>query len=268
MPIFSEVVQGPGATTGAYGNKVALPNMTLPSTARMITKIRVTAALVNFNVAEPLVGYIEVTSENCGISPFHIPLEVVPGFITVAASVQREAHDWICNCPCPGGTILKFNHIADVTLGIAPEIQVAVEFTEGESPYPGGQLHMKSAEPAVALGTADNVAVSLNNITIKASHLHMVWGYAIQTQPTADECCPSTTEITCDTFGQSGPFRFAWNPHGAGIANSASGGVDLTTIVTDRSFKSPGTDQVVKCVTTTRDAMAGDGISNWGVVYS
>lgn len=260
------MVQGPGNTTAATA--VALPNLTLPSDARMITRIWVMACLTNCNPAEPLAGYVEVKSENCSIAPLHIPFEIVAGHVTVGASVQREAHKWIVNCLCPGSTVLKFNAFCDVTLGVASEIQVIVEFTNGGTPFPGGQMHMKSSEGADALGTADNVAIALNEIEIVASKLHAVWGYAIQTTLTADETSANTVEVTSDDFAENGPFRFAFNPQGAGIANAASSGVDLTIIETDRSFKNPAAKSKVNCTVTTRDAMAGDGTASWGVIYS
>jgi hypothetical protein len=268
MALFTDVVQGPGFTTAAAAAAVSLPNLTLPSSARMITRIWVTACITNHNVAEPLVGYVRVTSDDCGIAPFQIPLEPVPGFITVAQSVQREAHKWIVNCPCPGGAILKFDVVGDVAQTAAPEVQVTVEFSFGGSPFPGPQLHMTCGAAPATLGTADNVDIALNDITITAAHLLMVFGYALQLQPTADEACPTTVSVTSSDFLENGPFKFAWNPHGAGIANCSSGGVDLTTIETDRAFKTPNQKQTLSCVTTTRDAMAGNGRANWGVVYS
>jgi len=268
MTLFMDVVQGPGATTAAAGNAIALPSLTLPPSARMITRIWVTACLTNFNVAEPLVGYVRVTSDDCGIAPFHIPLEPVPGFITVGGSVQREPHKWVVNCPVLPSSVIDFDVVADVTLGTASEVQVTVEFTDGGSPFGGGQLHMKSGAAPATLGTADNAEIAMNDIEIKAQQIHMVWGYAVALQPTADEACPTTVQITCDDFAQNGPFKFAWNPLGAVITNGASGGVDLTTIETDRTFKVAGAKQTVSCVTTTRDAMAGDGRANWGLVYS
>ncbi len=266
MALFTDGVQGVGNTTAA--TEVALPDLTLPASARLITRIWVTACLTNYNVAEPLVGYVRVKSEDCGIAPFEIPLEPVPGFITVGGSIQREPHKWIANVPCPGSTKLSFAVVADVTLGAASEIQVTVEFTDGGSPFGEGQLHMKCGAAPGTLGTSDNVAIDLNDIEIKASALHMIFGYAIALQPTADEACPTTVEVTSSDFGENGPCRFAWNPLGAVIANGASGGIDLTTIETQRSCKAPGSKQTLSCVTTTRDAMAGNGRANWGVVYS
>jgi len=268
MALFTDVVQGPGFTTAAVASKVALPSLTLPSSAKMITRIWVTAAITNCNPAEPLIGYVEVKSEDCGIAPLQIPLEIVGGHITVGASVQREPHKWLVNCPCPGSAVIDFNVIGDLAQGVAPEIQVTVEFTTGGSPFGSGQMHMKIAEPAVALGTADNAAIALTDIEIKASKLHMVFGYAVQTTLTADEATVTTVSITSDDFQESGPFKFSWNPQGAGIASAASSGLDLTTIETDRNFKAGGSKQTVSCVTTTRDALAGNGVSNWGVVYS
>jgi len=265
MALFTDVVQGVGNTTAA--TEVALPDLTMPAKNGnwTITRIWVTASLTNYNVAEPLVGFVRVTSEDCQIAPFEIPFEIVPGFVTVGGSVQREPHKWFCGVQIPGGGVLSFAAVAGVTLGTASEIEVTVEFSDGGG---GQQLHMKCGAAPATLGTADNAAIALNDIEIKASQLHMVFGYAIALQPTADECCVTTVAVTSDDFAENGPFRFAWNPLGAIITNGASGGVDLTTIETQRSFKSGGTKQTLSCVTTTRDAMAGNGRSNWGVVYS
>lgn len=268
MALFTDVVQGPTGTTAAVANATALPDLTLPQHARMITRIWVTSGPVNFNVAEPHCGYVRVTSEDCSIAKMEIPFEIIPGFVTVAGGVQREAHKWIVNCPVPGGATLSFDSVEDVTSTAAGEVQVTVEFSDGGSPFGGGQLHMKVGEPATALGTADNTAVSLDDIEIKASRLHAIFGYAMETQPTADQACPTTVSITSDDFQVAGPFKFAWNMQPGGIANRASSGVDLTVIETDRAFRVAGQKQTLSCVTTTRDAMTGDGISNWGVVYS
>lgn len=126
---------------------------------------------------------------------------------------------------------------------------------------------MKVGEPASALGTADGVDIALDDIEIIGSRVHAVFGYAMETQPTADQGCPTTVSITSDDFGVPGPWKFAWNMQGAGIANRASSGVDLTVIETDRAFRTTG-KQTVSCITTTRDAMTGNGLSNWGLVYS
>ena len=265
MALFSDVVQGPGATTAAAANAVALPSLTIPSGVASITRIWVTACLMNYNVAEPLVGYVRVTSENAGIGPFHIPLEPVPGFVTVGGSVQQEPHKWVCNCPVKSGNVIDFDVVADVTLGAASEVQVTVEMSSSGG---GLQLHMKSGAAPATLGTASDAAIALNDIDIVASRLYAIWGYAIALQPTADEACPATGEIKSDFFAENGPFRFAWNPLGAIIANGASGGLDLTVIETDRTFKVAGGQQTVSCVTTTRDAMAGNGRSNWGMIYA
>lgn len=269
MALFTDVVQGPSGTTASVANATALPSLTLPSSARMITRIWVTGAPLNFNVAEPWAGYVRVTSDDCGIAPLEIPLEIIPGFITVGAGVQREPHKWVVNCPCKGGDVLDFDSVLDVTQTAAGEIQVTVEFTDGSSPWGTGQIHMKVGEPVATLGTADNTAISLDDIQILASKLHAVFGYALALQPTADEGCPTTVEVKSDDFLENGPFRFAWNMQPGLIANGASGGVDLTVIETDRSFKSGGQSKsTLSCITTTRDAMTGNGRANWGVVYS
>lgn len=265
MALFTDVVQGAGNTTAATA--VALPDLTLPTSARMITRIWVTCAIMNYNATECLSGYVEVKSEDCGIEPLHIPFEIVPGFITVGQSVQREPHKWIVNCPVPAGAVLSFNTYVDTTLGTASEVQVTVEFSDGGSPFSGPQIHMKSSEGIDALGTTDNVATALNDIEIKASRLIGVWGYALQTTTTADEAAVTTVAVTSSDFSENGPFRFSFNPQGAGIANGASGGVDLTVIETDRGFNSPGNKQTVSCTVTVRDALTGNGKAGWGVIY-
>lgn len=233
----------------------------------MITRIWVSAIAINYNVAEPVCGYVRVTSDDCNIEPMHIPFEIVPGFITVGASVQREPHKWIVNVPCVGGTVLSFDSVNDVAQTAAGEVAVTVEYSDGGTPFPGPQLHMKSGAAPATLGTADNAAIDLNDIEIKASRIVAVWGYALALQPTADQGCPADVSITSDDFAVAGPFKFAWNPEGGGIANMASGGVDLTVVETDRSFRVGGQKQTVSAVTTTRDAMTGNGRSNWGIVY-
>lgn len=268
MTLFTDVVQGPSGTSAGVANATALSNMTLSQAARTITRIWITGAPVNFNVAEPWVGYVRVTSDDANIEPLHIPFEIIPGFITVGAGVQREPHKWVVNCPCPGGAVLSFDVVLDVAQTAAGEVQVVVEYSDGGSPFQGPHIHMKSGAAPATLGTADNVAIALNDITIKASQLYAVWGYALALQTTADEACPTTVEITSDDFAVVGPFRFSWNMHPGVIANGASGGVDLTVIETDRTFRASGQNQTISCVTTTRDAMTGNGRANWGVVYS
>ena len=268
MALFLDVVQGPTGTAAAVANRTALPDLTLPASARMITRIWVTGSPYNFNVAEPWCGYVIVESNDCLIAPMNVPLEVIPGFVTVGGGVQREAHKWIVNCPCPGNTKLSFYVVLDVAQTAAGEVQVNVEFSNGDSPFGAAQMHMTSAEPPVALGTADNAAISLTAIEVKASRLIAIWGYAIQLQPTADESCQSTVAITSSDFGESGPFNFSFNSHPGIITNGASGGLDLTVIETDRTFKSPAQKQTLNCVVTTRDAMAGNGRGQWGVVWS
>ena len=251
------VVQGPTGTTAAVANATALPSLTLPQHARMITRIWVTGTPTNFNVAEPWCGYVRATSEDCDLEPFQIPFEIIPGFVTVGGGVQRESHKWIVNCPCPGGAVIDFDVVLDVGQTAAGEVQVTTEFSDGGSPWGGTHLHMKVGEPVTALGTADNTAKSLDDIEIKASKIHIIFGYAMETQPTADECCPTTVSVTSDDFAVAGPCGFAFNAQPAGIANRASSGVDLTVIETDRAFRVPGQKQTVSCTVTTRDAMAG-----------
>ena len=268
MTLFTEVVEGPTGTTAAVANATALSNLTLPQHARLITRIWVSSGPVNFNVAEPHAGYVRVTSEDCSIGPMEIPFEIIPGFVTVGGGVQREPHKWIVNCPVPGGAKLSFDSVEDVTSSAAGEVQVIVEFSDGGSPFPGGQLHMKMGEPAVALGTSGDVAIANSNIDIKASKLHAVFGYAMETQPTADQGCPSTVSVASEDFAVAGPFKFAWNMQPGGVTNRASSGVDLTVIETDRAFRVAKQKQTIKCTTTPRDTMTGDGVSNWGVIYS
>jgi len=268
MTLFYEVTQGPSGTTAAVANATALSDITLPQSARMITRIWVSSGPINYNVAEPWCGYVRVTSDDCAIAPLQIPFEIIPGFITVGGVVQREPHKWIVNCPVAGGSVLSFDVVLDVAQTAAGEVQVVVEFSDGGSPFGGQQLHMKVGEPVATLGTADNADISLDDIEIKASRIHAIFGYALALQPTADQACPTTVSVTSDDFAVAGPWKFAWNMGGAGIANMASGGTDLTVIETDRSFRSGGQKQTISCVTTTRDAMTGNGRANWGLVYS
>lgn len=268
MTLFTDVSQGPSGTAAAVANATALPNLTLAQSARMITRVWVTGSPTNFNVAEPWAGYVRIKSDDCSITPLEIPFEVIPGFITVGGGVQREAHKWIVNCPVPGGAVLTIDAVLDVAQTAAGEVQVTVEYSDGGSPFNGPQLHMKVGEPVATLGTADNGAVSLDDIEIKASRLHAVIAYAMQLQPTADESCQATLAVKSEDFAVAGPFNFSTNSHPAGIANSASGGVMLTVIETDRGFRVPGQKQIMSCVCTIRDAMAGNGRGNWCVVYS
>ncbi len=227
-----------------------------------------TGSPTNFNVAEPWAGYVRIKSDDAGITPLEIPFEIIPGFITVGGGVQREAHKWVVNCPVPGGALITSDVVLDVAQTVAGEVQINFEFSDGGSPFAGGQLHMKCGEPPATLGTADNGSVSLDDIEIKATKLHAVIAYAMQLQPTADESCQCQINVSSQDFAVSGPMNFSTNSHPAGIANSASGGLSLTVIETDRTFRVPMQKQTVSATATVRDAMAGNGRANWCLVYS
>lgn len=268
MTLFTDYTQGAGASAAAVANKTALNDLTLPQSARMITRIWVTAAQVGtFAQHKPLVGYVIVDSEDCDIKPFQIPLEPQGGYITLGGGLVKEPTKWIANCPCPGGTTLSFDVVADVAPNAAPEVTVTVEFSDGESPFPGPQLHMKCGEPAVSTSTSDNGETSNTDIEIKASHLHMLFGYVVATTLVADSSPVANGEVTSDDFAVAGPHKFGFNPQVGGDANMGTAGLDLTKIEQDIAFRYPGQKQTLSCVVIMRDAVSTAPLSNWGVVY-
>ena len=269
MALFTTVTQGPGATAAAVANKVALTDITLPQSARMITRIWITAAPVGtYAASKPLVGYVIVDSDDCSIKPLHIPLEPVGGYLTLGSGFAKEATKWVVNCPCPGGTTLSFDVVADVAPNAAPEVQVTVEFSDGASPFGSTQYHMKIGEPAVALSTSDNGAASMTDISIWANHLHMIFGWASFTTLVADSAVVATADVTSDDFAAAGPHKFAFNPSVGGDANMAGSNLELTKIPQDIGFSSPGQKQTLSCEVTMRDAVSTAPLANWGVIYS
>jgi hypothetical protein len=235
----------------------------------MITRVWVTAAITgSYAAAQSISGYIQIESEDCNIQPFEFPTEIAGGYVTVGGGDIKEATKWLVNCPCPGGTVLSVYHVQDDAVA-ACEVQVTVEFSDGGSPFGGSQqLHMKAGEPSVAAGTADNGAVSLTDIEIKASRLHMLTIYGLQATPTADCAFVATWAVTSDDFAVAGPWEGSINPHMGGEANAVNSFAALTRVETDRAFRSPGQKQTVSCIATVRDAMAGNGHYNWCLVYS
>lgn len=268
MALFMDVSQGPSGTAAAVANKTALPNLVLSQAAKMITRIWVTGAPINFNVAEPFAGYVIVESDDCLIAPLNLPFEIVPGFITVAAGVQEEAHKWIVNCPCNGGTTLKFWVVLDIAQTAACECQVTVEYSDGGSPYGSEQVHMTSGEPVTTSGAVADVAASLATITAKAKRLIGIWEYCMSLQPTADQGVFTTNDVVSSDFATAGPLRFSTNPEPGGIANMASGGMNLTVLTTDRPFRSPGATQTLTNVCTPRSTMTGNSRANWGIIWT
>lgn len=269
MALFSDVVQGPGATAAAVANRVSIGTLTLPQSARAITRVWITAAPVGtMAAAKPLVGYIQVESDDCPIKPLHIPIEPAPPYITLGAGGIKESTKWIVNCPTPGGAKLEFYMVADVAPNAAPEVQVTVEFSDGGSPFPGPQMHMKCGEPAVALSTSDNVSADMTDIEIWGKHLHMVFGYGSFTTGVADCAVVSTVEVSSDDFALAGPHKFSFNPHLGGDANWAGAQLALTKIHQDIAFRAPGQKQTLSCKVTIRDAITTAPLANWGVIYS
>jgi len=269
LALFTDYVQGAGATAAALANKVALSDLTLSQSARMITRIWVTAAQVGtFAQHKPLVGYVIVSSEDCNIEPLHIPLEPQGGYVTLGGGFVGPSTKWFVNCPCDGGTTLSFDVVADVAPNAAPEVQVTVEYSDGGSPFGGEQLHMKIGEPAVAMSTSDNGETSNTDIEAKATHLKMVFGYAVATTLVADSSPVANFEVTSDDFGQAGPFKSSFNPQVGGDANMGTAGVFLTKIETDRPFRVSGQKQTLSCKVIVRDAVSTAPLSNWGIVYS
>lgn len=269
MALFCDYVQGPGASAAAVANKTALSSLTLPQHARMITRIWVTAAQVGtFAQHKPLVGYVIVESEDANIEPLHIPIEPQGGYITLGGGFTGPSTKWVVNCPVPGGAVIDFDVVADVAPNAAPEVQVTVEFSDGGSPFPGPQLHMKCGEPAVSTSTSDNGETSNTDITAKASNLHMVFGYTVATTLVADSSPISNFEVTSDDFAQAGPLKSSFNPQVGGDANMGTAGLFLTKIETNRPFRNPGQKQTLSCKVIMRDAVSTAPLSNWGIVYS
>lgn len=265
---MSEVIQGAGATTAAVANQVDLGDITLPQSARMITRIWATGAIVgSYAAAQTLTGYIKIESDDCEIAPFQFPLQPIGGYVTLGGGGVAAPIKFLVNCPCPGGTTLNVYHVADDNVA-ACEIQVTVEFSDGRSPFPGPQMHAKAGEPATAAGTADNGAVSLDDIEIKASRIHAMTIYGMQATLTADCALTADWSVTSDDFAVAGPWKGSIVPHLGGDANTAGTQSELMFVETDRSFRAPGQKQTVSCVVTCRDACAGDGHYNWCLIYS
>jgi hypothetical protein len=268
MTLLSDVIQGAGPTTAAVANQVDLGDITLPQSARMITRVWATGAIVGtFAAAQTLTGYVKLESEDCNIQPFQFPLEPISGYVTLGGGGVGPAHKWGVNCPCAGGSVIHVYVVADDAVA-ASEIQVTIEFSDGGSPWGGPQYHMVAGEPSVAAGTADDGAVSLTNIEIKAARLHGVAIYGAQATLTADCSFVATFEITSDDFAVAGPFKSSINPHLGGDTNTTGSLIALTVIETDRAFRYANQKQTVSCVATVRDAMAGNGHYNWCLIYS
>ena len=178
----------------------------------------------------------------------------------------RAPIKYVVNCPCAGGTVLSFYNVADDAVA-ASEIQVTVEFSDGGSPFAGGQLHMLCGEPSVAAGTADNGAVSLTAIEPKASRLVGLVIYGMQATLTADCSLCADWSITSDDFAQAGPLKGSIIPHIGGDTNTAGSVSELMFQELDRPFRVGGQKQTVNCVATCRDACAGDGHYNWALIY-
>lgn len=269
MALYTDVVQGPGASAAAIANKVEVGTITLPQSARVISRIWVTVGMQGTYAAnKPVCGYIEVTSEDCGIAPLHIPIEPIAGYTTLGSVGPQEATKWVINCPAPGGAKLTFNCVADAAPNAATEAQVTVEFSDGSSPFPGPQIHMKCGEPAVALSVNDNGAASMTDIEIWGKHLHMVLAYGVYTTIVADTSLVATVEVTSDDFAAAGPHKFSLNPASGGDVNAVGSTIALTKIPQDMGFRAPGQKQTIACIITSRDAISTAPIANWGVVYS
>ena len=268
MTLFTDITQGPGATAAALANKTALSDLTLPQSARVITRIWVTAGMVGtFAVNKPLVGYVIVTSDDCDIEPLHIPIEPIAPYLSLGSPGPKEATKWVVNCPCPGGTKLSFDVVADAAPNAAPEICVNVEFSDGETVGAGRHLHMKAGEPAVSASTSDNGTANLDDIEIKASHVHMFWAYGAFTTMVADTSVVADVEVTSDDWAVAGPHKFSLNPNVGGDANAVGARIDLTKIETSIPFRVPGQKQTISGVLTMRDAVSTAPVANWGVVY-
>lgn len=270
MTLFTDYVQGPSATTAAVANAVALDSLTLPASARMITRIWVNVAgQGTFAASKPFLGYLIVESEDANLEPLNIPIEPIGGYLTLGGGGQpSQVTKWIINAPVPGGAVIDFSTVTDVAPNAAAEVIVTIEFSDGGSPFPGGQVHMKIGEPAVACSTSDNGETSNSNIEIKASQIHLLVAYVAFTTSVADCSAHANLEVTSDDFAQSGPWKLGLEPDHGGDANMISSDPKLTKIEADRRFKIPGQKQTVKAKVIMRDAVSTAPLSNWLLVYS
>ena len=268
MTLFTKVIQGAGATTAAVANRVDLGDVTLPAGDWTITRAWAYGAITgSFAATQTLSGYIQLESEDCLIAPFEFPLQPVGGYVTVGGAGAHPPIKQIINCPAKGGAIIHVYHVQDDAVA-ASEVQVVIEFSNSGSPWGSGQLHSKAGEPSVACGTADDGAVSLTNIEIKASQLHKLIIYGMQATMTADCSFVATFVVTSDDFAEPGPLEGAINPHMGGETDTVGSMNALTEYELNRTFRSPGQKQTVSCMATVRDALAGNGHYNWFLIYS
>jgi len=273
MTLLHDTIQAAGAVTAAVANRVDLGDITLGAGQWTITRAWGMVMHAGTITAEMgLSGYIQLVSEDCNIAPFEFPLEPVAGPLgtgEIEAPIP-EPRKYVINCPAKGGTVIHVYHVADQTITtVLSETIVTIEYTEGGSPFPGGQLHMTCGEPSVAGSVSDGGVVSLTDISIKAQVLRAVIAYIATVTAVASTGHMLMFEMISDDFGVKGPQRWALIPQRAGgVATNSSGQLSKTLLVeVDIPFKHPGSSQTVTAEVTAYDAVSTGPNVNWCLIW-
>ena len=271
MALFHTTLQAAGAVTAAVANRVDLGDITLPAGNWTITRAWAHGTLAGAVTAvEGLMGYIQLESVDCGIAPFQFFIEPINGPLgTGDYGPQATPRKNIVNCPAAGGSVINVYHVCDQTISTTvSEILVTLEFSNN-SPFGGGQIHMKCGEPAGAGSTTDGGVTSLTDIEIKASTIHAVITYAALVTPTTATGVILQFEMKSDDFGENGVHKWGLNTIRAGAAtNSTAQGTETQLQEVGVNFRSGGAKQTVSAELTSYDAIAVAPVVNWCLVYS
>lgn len=270
MTLFTDTVSGIGATTAAIANKVEIGTLTLSQSAKSIRRIWASAVTTTGAAADPLCGYVEVTSDDCLIAPFLIPIEPIGGVLGTASTFTavNAPTKWDVNCNCPKGTVLTFNAVQDVNdMGVAPEILITVEYSSDTAK--GAQVHMKMGEPGVASGTTTDTRTTMTEISItNCRRIIGFVGYAVSVTNAADEAVQGEFDFTSNDFAVAGPHKFGINPSPTGDNTAASHIIDGVTIWKGHvEVKNPPMNIKVQPYYTNRDQLAAAGVTNAGIIY-
>jgi len=271
MTLFTDTITGVGATTAAIANKVEIGTLTLSQSAKSIRRIWATAVTTTGAAADPLIGYIEVTSDDCLIAPFTFPVEPIGGVLGTASTFTTVARatKWTVNCNCPPGTVLTANAVQDVNdMGVAPEIIVTVEYSS--TPAPGAQVHMKMGEPGVATGTTTDTRTTMT--AISCTNVKKIIGFcgsAVSVTNAADEAVQGEFDFTSNDFKHAGPHKFGINASPTGDNTAAAHSIDGVTVwMGVVEVKNPPMNISVQPYYTNRDQLAAAGVANSGVIYT
>ncbi len=275
MGLFHDTVQAAGAITAAVANRVDLGDITLPAGDWTITRVWGQSIPVGtWTASEGIQGYIQIESTDCAIAPCQFLLEPSTAGIGTGGNQasQVEPRKWIVNAPARGNTTLHVYHVCDSTISTATsETIVTVEFTEGGSPFPGGQIHMKVGEPGVAASASDGGEASLTDIEIKGTKIHAVAAYASVTTSVADTSTQLMMETTSDDLapGSTGPQKFGLGQQGGGEATNHPAGLSMVQLIElDLNLKSPGQKHTISAAVTSYDALTTGPMCNWCLIYS